>query len=91
MIASVSVIIVREFRRLNRFALGGILLLLIVQIGGSYILQVWLWDYPLLEWLTDIFISTVLILLGGTTITLVVPLEEDGYLEPIEAEAVHTQ
>jgi len=65
MIARVRIIIAREFRRLNRLILGGILLLLLLHIAGTYILQVWLENNSLLAWLRNIFIPTVLLLLGG--------------------------
>lgn len=65
MIVRVRVAINREFRRLSRLTLISILLLLLLQIAGSYYLSVSLWQHTFFEWIREAFIATVILLLVG--------------------------
>ena len=65
MIAKVRTAINNEYRRLSRLALVGILLLLLLQIVGSYLLYVLLWQHTLIDWIREVFIATVFLLIVG--------------------------
>lgn len=65
MIVRVRIAINKEFRRLNRLTLVSILLLLLLQIVGSYYMSVWLWQHTFIEWIREAFIATVILLLVG--------------------------
>ena len=65
MITKVKMAINKEYRRLSRLALASILLLLFLQIGGSYFLYVTLWQHTLIDWVREVFIATVVLLIVG--------------------------
>lgn len=65
MIVRVRIAINKEFRRLSRLALAGILLLLILQVAGSYFLYVTLWQISFFDWIRGVFIVTIFVLSVG--------------------------
>ena len=62
---NVTQIINREFRRLNRLTLILILVLLLLQSVGSFILFTVFWEHEPIAWLREVFVSTAVLLVAG--------------------------
>ena len=63
MIAKVRNAINSEFRRLSRQTLTVIVLLIFLQIAGSYFLFVGRWNHTFVYWIREVFIATIFLLL----------------------------
>ncbi|MFN2118674.1 MAG: histidine kinase [Candidatus Promineifilaceae bacterium] len=66
MIRLVRATIDEEFSKLSRLTLAILILILVIQVIGSYILFTLLWGYPPVIWIQVVFVATILILSVGT-------------------------
>jgi signal transduction histidine kinase len=65
MIRKVQAAINKEFSKLSRLTLFILVVLLVAQVIGSYLLFVSLWGHSTTFWIREVFLATILILLIG--------------------------